>query len=107
MVHTEDYYRYRSGEVWVSLPAMHLNENFRRWTLGRMQNPVRGFLHGGAAITSLVGFVFLVLRAPSWPARIAAIIFGLGLFGLFTTSSLYHSIPWRDAWKVRMQRLDH
>ncbi len=86
---------------------MNLNENLRRWTLGKMQNPVRGFLHGGAAIASLVGLVFLLLRATTWPGRIGAIVFGFGLLGLFTTSSLYHSIPWREVWKVRMQRLDH
>jgi len=72
-----------------------------------MQNPVRGFLHGTAAIVSLVGLVFLLLRASNWPARIGAIVFGLGLIALYTTSSLYHSIPWRDVWKRRMQRLDH
>ena len=86
---------------------MNLNIDFSRWTLGRMQNPVRGFLHGGAAIASVVGTAFLFVRAPSWPARFGAIIFGLGLLALFTTSSLYHSIPWRDVWKTRMQRLDH
>ncbi|MCP4308070.1 MAG: hemolysin III family protein [bacterium] len=86
---------------------MNLSKNFTRWTLGRMQNPVRGFLHGGAAITSVVGTTFLVIRAPHWPARTAAIVFGIGLLGLFTASSLYHSIPWRDVWKLRMQRLDH
>lgn len=86
---------------------MNLNKNFTRWTLGKMQNPVRGFLHGGAAIASVVGTVFLVMRAPNWPARLAAIVFGLGLLGLYVTSSLYHSIPWRDVWKTRMQRLDH
>ncbi len=86
---------------------MNLNKNFARWTLGKMQNPVRGILHGGAAVTSLVGTVFLLMRAPHWPARIAAVVFGLGLLGLFTASSLYHSIPWREVWKIRMQRLDH
>lgn len=72
-----------------------------------MQNPVRGFLHGGAAVASLVGTVFLIVRAPTWPARLGAIVFGLGLLALFTTSSLYHSVPWREVWKTRMQRLDH
>jgi hemolysin III len=86
---------------------MNLNKNFTRWTLGKMQNPVRGFLHGGAAVTSVVGTIFLVMRAPQWPARIAAVVFGLGMLGLFTASSLYHSIPWREVWKLRMQRLDH
>jgi hemolysin III len=35
------------------------------------------------------------------------LVFGLGLVALYTTSSLYHSIPWQDEWKRRMQRLDH
>lgn len=86
---------------------MKLNENISRWTLGKMQNPVRGFLHGTAAVASVVGTVFLMTRANDWPARFAVSVFGLGLLGLYTTSSLYHSIPWRDTWKVRMQRLDH
>ncbi|MDJ0953628.1 MAG: hemolysin III family protein [Acidimicrobiia bacterium] len=86
---------------------MHLNENLRRWTLGRMQNPVRGFLHGTAAVISLVGMVFLLLRATTWQGRAGAVAFGVGLLGLYTTSSLYHSIPWSETWKRRMQRLDH
>ncbi len=86
---------------------MNLNENFRRWTLGRMQNPVRGFLHGGAAVISLVGMVFLLARATTWQGRAGAVAFGLGLLALYTTSSLYHSIPWGETWKRRMQRLDH
>jgi hemolysin III len=72
-----------------------------------MQNPVRGFLHGGAAIASIVGSGFLISRAATWPARLAVVVFGLGLFGLYSTSSLYHSVPWRNKWKIRMQRLDH
>ncbi len=86
---------------------MRINENITRWTLGKMQNPVRGFLHGGAALASMVGTAFLWTRAHSWPARFAVIVFGLGLLALYTTSSLYHSVPWRQVWKVRMQRLDH
>lgn len=79
-----------------------------RITLGKMQNPIRGFLHGGAAVASLVGLIVLV--ADSWEianARIGAVVFGLSLILMYTTSSLYHSIPWRGRWKLRMQRLDH
>ena len=72
-----------------------------------MQNPIRGLLHGTAAILSLVGGALLVLRATSWPGRIAVLVFGFGMVALYTTSSLYHSIPWRQRWKKRMQRLDH
>jgi hemolysin III len=78
-----------------------------RLTLGKMQNPVRGFLHGSAALAALVGTIVLLVNARTWGGRIALIVFGLGLVALYTTSSLYHSIPWADAWKRRMQRLDH
>ena len=78
-----------------------------RITLGKMQNPVRGFLHGAAAVAALAGSVGLVMRIPTLGGRIAASIFGLSMVALYTTSSLYHSIPWRDRWKKRMQRLDH
>ncbi|MCZ7534423.1 MAG: hemolysin III family protein [Acidimicrobiia bacterium] len=78
-----------------------------RWTLGKMQNPVRGILHGSAAVAAVVGTLFLVIIAPNWGLRIGVIIFGGALVALYTTSSLYHSIPWCDAAKKRMQRLDH
>lgn len=72
-----------------------------------MQNPVRGFLHGTAAVVALVASIALVMRIPSIGGRIAAAIFGIGMVALYTTSSLYHSIPWQQIWKKRMQRLDH
>ena len=73
-----------------------------------MQNPIRGFLHGGAAIASLIGLIVLIIN--TWDianARLGALIFGLSLILMYTTSSLYHSIPWSGVWKIRMQRLDH
>jgi hemolysin III len=79
-----------------------------RLTLGPMQNPVRGFLHGGAALASLVGAGALWARsAGGGSARLALLAFGASLVALYTTSSLYHSVPWGLTWKRRMQRLDH
>jgi hemolysin III len=80
-----------------------------RIKLGRMLHPVRGFLHGTAAVVSLVGAVLLAVLADvsGFGHRMALLVFGLSLVGLFTVSSLYHSIPWREVWKRRMQRLDH
>ncbi len=72
-----------------------------------MQNPVRGFLHGGAAIAAVIGTAFLVWQAPNWGVRIGVIVFGIAMVCLYTTSSLYHGIPWGDVWKKRMQRMDH
>lgn len=79
-----------------------------RITLGKMQNPIRGFLHGGAAVVSLIGLAALIARSWGYPtAVIGALIFGVSLILMYTTSSLYHSIPWSGRWKTRMQRLDH
>jgi len=72
-----------------------------------MQNPIRGILHGSAAVLAVVGTAFLAWRAPNWGIRIGAIVFGLAMIALYTTSSLYHGIPWSEDWKRRMQRLDH
>lgn len=73
-----------------------------------MTNPVRGFLHGTAAVVALVGGVILAAIAPGGVLRRGSlIVFGLSLVALYTTSSLYHSIPWREIYKRRMQRLDH
>jgi hemolysin III len=77
-------------------------------TLGKMQNPVRGFLHGTAAVVSVVGAVSLWLRSSGDLSRqMALLIFGVSLVALYTVSSLYHSVPWCRVWKERMQRLDH
>jgi hemolysin III len=79
-----------------------------RLTLGRMQNPVRGFLHGGAALGSMFGIWLLLDRAWTRPAAvIGSLVFGLALLAMFTVSSLYHSFPWSIEWKRRLQKLDH
>jgi hemolysin III len=79
-----------------------------RLCLGRMQNPVRGFMHGAAALLSIIGAVVLIDRAADDVGlRIALTVFGLSLVALYTVSSLYHSVPWRSVWKHRMQRADH
>jgi len=79
-----------------------------RITLGKMQNPVRGFLHGTAAVLSVVALIVLALRTSDSPVKMwSMIVFGASLIALYTTSSLYHSIPWREKWKARLQRLDH
>ncbi len=86
--------------------AVDVNIYLPRWSLGKMQNPVRGFLHGGAAFAGLIGSMVLFLYAGTWPRRVVVLVFGLAIVGLYTTSSLYHAIPWRQRWKKRMQRLD-
>ena len=82
--------------------------HMERVTLGKMQNPIRGFLHGFAAIATAVGVALLLYRA--WGRGLAvtgALVFGVALLVMYTISSLYHSIPWGQKWKVRFQTLDH
>ncbi len=73
-----------------------------------MQNPVRGFLHGCAAVVSVFGAGSLWRAGAGDPGMRAALaVFAASLVGLYTVSSLYHSFPWQDEWKRRMQRVDH
>lgn len=79
-----------------------------RMTLGRMQNPIRGFLHGGAAVLSLVGLIALLVESSGSPPAIrSSLAFGGSLVAMYAISAIYHSLPWGETWKGRMQRLDH
>jgi hemolysin III len=73
-----------------------------------MQNPIRGFLHGSAAVAALIGTIYLAYE--TWgntAALIGSLVFGLALLVMYTVSSIYHSVPWRAEWKRRLQRIDH
>jgi hemolysin III len=73
-----------------------------------MQNPIRGILHGSAAIAALVGLILLMTRSWGDPgAMVGSLAFGSALLVMYTVSSLYHSIPWTPRWKTRLQRIDH
>jgi hemolysin III len=83
-------------------------EGHERIRLGKMTHPVRGFLHGIAAVVSVVGAVLItVFAAGGFGERMSLLVFGLSLVGLYTVSTIYHSIPWPEVWKRRLQRLDH
>ncbi len=74
--------------------------------LGRMQNPARGFIDFSAAVIALVASI-LFLRAGTTGTAVGATVYAITLVTMFITSGLYHSIPWAQKWKTRMQRLDH
>ena len=79
-----------------------------RLTLGKMQNPIRGFLHGSAALATLIGVILMLSRAWGNAAAITGVlVFGLALLFMYVVSSLYHSVPWGEKWKTRLQRIDH
>ena len=79
-----------------------------RLTLGKMQNPIRGFLDGSAALATLIGVILMLSRAWGNAAAITGVlVFGLALLFMYVVSSLYHSVPWGEKWKTRFQRIDH
>jgi len=79
-----------------------------RVTWGPLQNPIRGLLHGSAALVALLLAVQLVsLGECEGSRRVALLAFALSQFGLYAASALYHSAPWKPRWKRRMQRVDH
>lgn len=93
------------GTSWVTCPGV---EPHLRARLGKMTNPVRGLLHGTAAVAFLIaGITLFVLSPPGSLRRFSLLTFGLSLVALFTVSALYHSIPWRSHVKPWMQRVDH
>ncbi len=78
-----------------------------RVVLGRMQNPVRGILHGSAAAVSIGGLIALQARSNDAGMILASAVYGLTLILMYLTSAVYHSVPWRPGWKLRLQMLDH
>ena len=68
---------------------------------------LRGWLHLIWFGASLVLGTLLLVRAHG-PARITAIaIYVASVSALFGISALYHCGNWTDAWRRRLQRLDH
>ena len=65
--------------------------------------------HGIGALLSLIGGVTIITMASIWGSKwqlISAIVFSLSLIGLYTSSTLYHSIH-EPKTKGRLQILDH
>jgi hemolysin III len=80
----------------------------KRITIGPMQNPVRGLLHGAAAVVAIAAAAEFLYVGGLEPALQAALVaFAATQATLFLTSAGYHSIPWSPRWKRRMQRADH
>ena len=68
---------------------------------------LRGWLHLVSFFLAVPVAVWLVVQAPTAIARVAAVVYGLGLVALFGVSGIYHRGRWGPRWKHRMQRLDH
>src|SRR3954470_120918 len=74
---------------------------------GEMAPRLRGLLHAYAFWFALAAAIALILVAPDAEARIAALIYGVGLCGLFGASATYHRWRGNPRWKPILRRIDH
>src|SRR3954467_13822290 len=68
---------------------------------------LRGLLHAYAFWFALAAAITLIVVAPDARARIAAIIYGIGLCALFGASATYHRWRGNPRWKPILRRIDH
>ncbi len=68
---------------------------------------LRGVSHEIAAAFAFVGGIVLAHGATGARGRVAAIVYGVSLFALFSISALYHRPRWSRRLRVIMRRLDH
>jgi len=74
----------------------------------RREKPLlRGVSHEIAAAFAFTGGIALMRMANGPRGKIAAVVYGLSLFTLFTISALYHRPRWSRRLYVIMRRLDH
>jgi len=68
---------------------------------------LRGLLHLLCCFVALPAGLLAVARAQTPTARIAAVVYAIGLTALFGVSAAYHRGRWSAAARSRMKRLDH
>ena len=68
---------------------------------------LRGWMHLLWFAASLVSGPLLLVRAHGAAQIAAAAVYSASVTGLFGVSALYHRGTWSEAWRQRMQRLDH
>jgi hemolysin III len=68
---------------------------------------LRGRLHQHAVWVAALAAAVLVAVAPTGRARVAALIYGVGLCALFGASALYHRWPGPARFKPVLRRIDH
>lgn len=68
---------------------------------------LRGVLHAWTFWIAIAAGVPLIAFAPNGEARVAALIYALGLCALFGASGLYHRWRGDPRWKAVLRRVDH
>jgi hemolysin III len=68
---------------------------------------MRGLFHQVAFGVAIPALVILVIVARTGTARVAAVVYGVGVCALYGVSSSYHRFRWSPAARERMKRADH
>ncbi len=68
---------------------------------------LRGVSHKWAFFFALAAGAVLLLLAPDGRARLAALVYALGMCALFAGSALYHRWRWNPRWRPLLRRIDH
>src|SRR5262245_15916742 len=72
------------------------------------QKPIlRGHFHQAAFFSALGASGVLIALAQSPAVRMAAIIYGFSLVGLYGVSTIYHRPNWKPETRRWLRRLDH
>jgi hemolysin III len=85
-------------------------EQFGTWAHARSapgRPRLRGYLHLAAFLASVPAGIALVRVARDGSSRVAALVFAVGLWGLYGVSATYHRFTWRPKARANMRRADH
>lgn len=72
-----------------------------------LREPLNGLTHCLGCMFAILATVLLALKAGSFLEVAAYLIFGLGMFLLYLSSTLYHWLPMEAAGQRRLRRIDH
>ena len=68
---------------------------------------LRGVSHAVTFWFALAAAAVLAALAPSSTARVAALVYGVGLATLFGASATFHRWRWSPRWRPLLRRIDH
>ena len=68
---------------------------------------LRGWLHLICFVLSLPAGALVIAGAGSGRARLAGVVYAMGMTAMFGVSALYHRRKWSPAGRRRIRRLDH
>jgi hemolysin III len=68
---------------------------------------LRGVSHAYAFWAALTAAVVLAVLVPPGTPRVASVVYGIGLCGLFAASGTYHRWRWNPRWRPLLRRIDH